>query len=241
MASQWLKAAQKVDLSGSRGNGPFSTFLGVILHVNVSGPTSNGTSIDYFKSNPGEVTPNFQVYRDGSIVQFLPFNWQPWCQIDGNFNYGAIETGGDPDQPLTEAQLVSCAKIIRAYHRRMGFEYKIANSPGQKGLGTHQMGGLSWGGHACPGDIRAGQRQEILDRAQATKPAGPVEEAMAFYKSQADFEASVAAIVQKAVDERINKVFLDHDGTTSRLRTFLSRIGPDGYKAPDTSGRSNPA
>lgn len=166
MSAGWLPNVTIIDLHNVRGNGPFGApgreFLGVILHVNVSGKGSNGTSIDYFRNNPGQVCPTFQVYKDGSIVQFLPLNWQPWCQIDGNFNYGAIETGGDPDEPLTDLQRTSCARIVKAYRDEMGLSLTVADSPGQKGIGTHQMGGLSWGGHACPGDIRAGQRKDII-------------------------------------------------------------------------------
>ena len=170
----WLPRARRVDLSvprsdspgTPRGNGIFQTFLGVILHVNVSGKTSQGTPVSAFMAGPPAnadyVTPNFQVFRDGSIVQFLPIDWQPWCQIDGNFNYAAIETGGDPDQPLTAAQLHAVAYIVDHYHAHMGMPLQIANAPGQRGIGTHEMGGESWGGHSCPGTIRAAQRDTVI-------------------------------------------------------------------------------
>lgn len=233
----WLPGASIVDLSHSRGNGPFQTFLGVILHVNVSGPGSNGTSVDYFRNNPGQVCPNFQVYKDGSIVQFLPLNWQPWCQIDGNFNYAAIETGGDPDEALTDLQLASCARIVKAYHDELGMSYAIADQPGQKGIGTHQMGGLSWGGHACPGIIRAAQRKDILALAEGG-PTDPLEEVMSFYKDRAEFEAAMAKIAKAAVDARIQEGFAkDYDGTPTTLYHQMRRIGPDGYEDPAKAGK----
>jgi hypothetical protein len=175
----WLQSAKVVDLRGIRGNGPFHTFLGVILHVNVD---EDGTSDSFYAAgpsvNPDSVTPNFQVYKDGSIHQYLPFDWQPWAQVDGNFNYAAIETAGLPSESLTDAQLASCGVILRAYHAGMGMALQIADAPGERGLGTHRMGGAAWGGHSCPGDIRIGQRQRILTLAGGggptpTVPTGP--------------------------------------------------------------------
>ena len=46
------------------------------------------------------------------------------------------------------------------------------NSPSTGGLGTHSMGGAAWGGHACPGDVRAAQRGEVIRRAQAIRGGG---------------------------------------------------------------------
>jgi hypothetical protein len=159
----WCDFATRRDLSGSRGNGPFGRFLGVILHVNQS---EHGTSADWFASDPpankDSVTPTFQVFKDGSVVQFLPLNWQPWCQIDGNFNYGAIETAGLDSEPLTDAQVSTIGRLIGEYRDVLGMSLAIADQPGQRGLGTHQMGGAAWGGHPCPGSLRAGQRSAIL-------------------------------------------------------------------------------
>lgn len=164
MSEYWLPGAVIIDLSASRGNGPFQNFLGVILHVNAA---ENGTPPSFWgagpATNPDGVCPNFQVYKDGTINQMLPLNWQPSCQVDGNTNYAAIETAGLPTEPLTAAQLASCARIVTAYAQQMGMPLILANTPGQKGLGTHGMGGQAWGGHPlCPGDIRSHQRDTIL-------------------------------------------------------------------------------
>jgi hypothetical protein len=171
MTTTWLPGAKVVNLSSRRGNGPFTAtrnFLGVILHVNES---ENGTSDSFFAEgppgNPKYVTPNFQVYKDGSIHQYLPFNWQPWCQIAGNYHYAAIETAGLHSEALTEAQCRSIGHILAYYAREMHMALALANAPGQKGLGTHAMGGAAWGGHPCPGTIRAGQRQHLLNWAHA--------------------------------------------------------------------------
>jgi len=55
----WLHDADVVDLHHRRGNGPFGTFLGVVLHVNVN---VDGTSDSFFAAGPPTnkdlVTPN---------------------------------------------------------------------------------------------------------------------------------------------------------------------------------------
>jgi hypothetical protein len=154
-----LSGANAVDLSGTRGNGPFRDFRGVILHVNVG-----DTPPSFYAAN--EVCPNFQVHFDGRVDQLLPLNWQPWCQSDGNTNYAAIETSGYPADPLTEAQVQSCAVIIRQYIEQMGMAPQLAETPGARGFGWHGMGGNAWGGHpGCPGEPRKSQRARILSLA----------------------------------------------------------------------------
>lgn len=165
----WLPGASVVDLSGSRGNGPFQTCLGVVLHVN---DDENGTSDDFYRTNVKQVTPNFQVYKDGTVHQYLPINWQPWCQVNGNFNYAAIETAGLPGEPLTAAQIAACGRILAAYHAELGVQLVTAEQPSQPGLGWHGMGGADWGGHtSCPGDIRKAQRAAILQAAAGADPS----------------------------------------------------------------------
>jgi hypothetical protein len=202
----WLPGAHVVDLSGSRGNGPFSDFLGVCLHVNVD---ENGTSDSYFESNPGEVTPNFQVYKSaaaGGIHQFLPFNWQPWCQIDGNFNYAAIETAGMPGEALTDYQMHAIASILAVYHAEHGMALHVTDNPGSSGFITHQAGGEAWGGHSCPGPIRAAQRQAIIDLIGT--PPTPGDD-----MSQADIDA-----INKHTDARMDALSA---GLVRRLDTEI--------------------
>ncbi len=171
----WLPGARVVDLSGSRGNGPFQNFLGVVLHVNGN---ELGTDDAFYTGgtdvNPDQVTPNFQVYKDGSVHQYLPINWQPWCQAEGNYNYAAIETAGVPEEPLTAAQVATCQRIIALYRSELGMAATVADSPGQRGLGWHGMGGTPWGGHPyCPGELRKSQRQQIIQGGPAPKPPAP--------------------------------------------------------------------
>lgn len=155
-----------------KGNGPFEADpLGWVLHVN----SSNGMLDDFFRAgpplNPDSVCPNFQVYKDGTTHQHLPLNWQPWAQADGNSCYGAVETEGHVEEPLTDDQLISLAKIHIAY-RRLGVPDQLADAVGERGIGTHRMGGLAWGNHPCPGPRRADQRADIISLAQHRAKTG---------------------------------------------------------------------
>jgi hypothetical protein len=44
--------------------------------------------------------------------------------------------------------------------------YRIANHPGDRGFIIHSAGGAAWGGHSCPGTIRANERANILEIAR---------------------------------------------------------------------------
>jgi len=172
MSETWLPKAHKHDYryANNRGgmNGPFTgqNPIGVAVHVNVSGKTSNGTSDEFFRDNSNQVLPNFQVFRDGSISQYTPMEWQSWCQVSGNPTFAAIETGGDPDMKYTKAQIESLGYLLAHYHKHFGIPLQITNSPYHPGIGTHSMGGVAWGGHSCPGTLRAGERGELIKSAK---------------------------------------------------------------------------
>lgn len=139
---------------------------GWILHVTVM----NGSPHDLFAKNvPG--SRKFStgwVSKTGAIEFYSPLNTEPWAQVDGNSEYWAFETEGFPTEPLTNAQIRSLARIHAALELFTGRDYShVIDKPGQVGVGTHQMGGVAWGNHACPGAVRAGQRQQIIDLAQS--------------------------------------------------------------------------
>jgi len=143
--------------------------------VNVS---PNGTDYHFFAlgppSNPNYVCPNWQIYKTSTsgpggvgTVQMLPFNWQSWCQADGNSWGPSIECAGMPGEAMTSYQLDQIAKIYEIGHDEWGWPYRICDSINSTGFGTHVMGGLAWGGHTCPGPgPRAAQRTTILQLAQ---------------------------------------------------------------------------
>lgn len=168
MAGYWLPGATKLDLSDRKGYGPLRTpKLGGVLHCN----QSRGRLEAYVSRPSTEVCPTFQVYEVGPPTQFLPMDWQPVCQSAGNQNYFAVETEGygvalpgHAATALNENQLEWCARIFEAAHRELSMPLKVAEKPGQAGIGWHGMGGNSWGGHdTCPGVERRAQRQTIID------------------------------------------------------------------------------
>lgn len=174
-------------------NGPFKACYGVVLHVN----QSNGRLESFFASGPPRnqysVTPNFQLYKVGAPTQYLPLGYQPWTQENGNFNYGSMESEGYVNEPLNDNQLHWAAIIMKAYNTYFKVPFLLANAAGQKGLGTHAMGGAAWGGHPCPGDIRTAQRSAILVLANPPAPTpDPVTEEDVMYLVQVDTDKSGA-------------------------------------------------
>ena len=178
MTTLWMPGFYKYDLSKTRGNGPWpggAAGRGLVLHVNVS---EDGTDYHWFAttgpSNPNSVCPNYQIYKTATSgpggvgsVQLLPFNWQSWCQADGNSWGPSVECAGMPGEAMTTYQLQQIAKIYKVGHDEYNWPYRITDTVTATGFGTHVMGGLAWGGHSCPGPgPRAGQRTTILGYAQ---------------------------------------------------------------------------
>jgi hypothetical protein len=103
--------------------------------------------------------------KKGQVEQYGDLRRFSWAQRNGNGWGWSCETEGHDDESLTEAQLNALAR----WHVWCGARDKIASSPSGSGIGTHSMGGAAWGGHACPGPIRAAQRNEIIRRAIALR------------------------------------------------------------------------
>jgi len=160
-----MPGAVKKPISYRAESGRFSsTPLGWILHVVVG----NGSPYKIFENAaPGNRRfSNFWVSKTGVIEQYTETYCKSWAQRDGNSTYWAVETEGFPDEPLTPEQIASLGKI----HAFLGAVDAIASHPGQRGIGTHYMGGAAWGGHTCPDPVpgagpRSHQRQAILDAA----------------------------------------------------------------------------
>lgn len=138
--------------------------LGWILHVVVG----NGTPYNTFQHavSPHRRFSHFWVAKNGHVEQYAPCSQKSWAQGAGNTSYWSIETEGFPNEPLSDAQITALAKL----HNWLGAPNQVANKPGARGIGTHYMGGSSWGGHTCPDPggwtgPRSHQRVDILDRA----------------------------------------------------------------------------
>lgn len=148
--------------------------LGWVPHVVVG----NGSPYHSFATavSPARRFSHFWVSKTGVIEQYAETYLKSWAQAAGNGQYWSVETEGFPEESYTDAQLASLAKI----HTFLGAPDKIADAPGQPGIGTHYMGGAAWGGHSCPdpqgkegSGPRSKARSEIIARANARTVSTP--------------------------------------------------------------------
>lgn len=230
--------------------GPFaSNPLGWILHVQMG----NGSPFEYFNGlrAPDRKFSTGWVSKTGVIEQYTELENKPWAQAAGNSFYRAWETEGFDTEPLTPEQVKALAQI----HTYCKDVDALAEAPGKSGIGTHYMGGAAWGGHSCPGTLRASQRQSILNVAKGMElpkppPKPPVTPVPAFpgYVSLGSTGSAVVA-VQRRLQARgwkgatINGVFkyLTVDGiagpvTIAVIKSFQREKGltVDGVVGPVT-------
>lgn len=159
--------------NGRSGSG---AMMGVVMHTMVG--DLPGTIELFNDPAPGgdpkkAVSAHFGIAQDGSVHQFGPIGkgWVAWAEVAGNDYWYSIEHAdhGNPENPLTDAQLTASAQLVEVLSRFAGFPLQVSDSVEVKGYGTHAMGGPAWGGHPCPDPVRAGQRHEILKRAKAIR------------------------------------------------------------------------
>jgi len=179
--------------------------VGYIPHVQVG----NGSLFAYFNRlvSPHRLFSNAWVAKDGHSEQYAETNRIPWAQGSGNPDYLAFECEGYPNQPYTAAQITTLA----TWHNFLGTHDVLADAPGQRGVGTHSMGGAAYGGHTCPGPgPRAGQRPAIIARAKALRgvllpgPASPTKPApKPAYPGYATSVSSHGVYVTKMIQTRL--------------------------------------
>lgn len=151
--------------------GPMGSTRGLVLHVN----EGNGDPYNYWMdpSTP-TASSHFQCMKDGTLIQYVATDVVAWCQVAGSTTWHSVETEGFASEPLTDAQVQKLAKLYAWGNIALGWPMRAANTPLESGFGLHSMGGIAWGGHACPGDSRAAQRQQILTLAANHTPGDEV-------------------------------------------------------------------
>jgi hypothetical protein len=149
----------------SNHGGPIGAILGVVDHVTAGESDPWG----YFANPANQVSSHFFIGNgqggvpDGEIVQYDDTEVESWAQAAGNVNYISVETEGVPGEPLTQAQVLSFARLYVWLFQTHGCALVITDNPGSRGFITHGDGGAAWGGHTgCPGDLRKAQRGQIL-------------------------------------------------------------------------------
>jgi hypothetical protein len=183
-------------VNGERGMQIPHGVMGVVMHTMVG--NLPGT-IGVFNKPGFNASAHFGIDQNGHIHQFGPVNgWIAWAEMDGNPNWYSIEhaDNGNPDNPLTDAQLTASAQVVEALSRHAAFPLREANAPGGQGYGVHYMGGAAWGGHTCPDSpprhVRSQQRPEILRRAQAIRDGAPPSAATVVTDGKLGLEALAA-------------------------------------------------
>lgn len=169
MISATIYPYAAVELLPYRLNAPLFTAepIGWIEHVQAG----NGDPEPYFARlvEPYRAFSHLWFSKAGVVKQYQTFDRDSWAQEAGNDAYLSAETEGYPGEPLTRPQLAELAR----FHRWSRLANRIADAPGQAGIGTHSMGGAAWGHPQCPGTIRAAQRFQILTPAPV-RPRPPV-------------------------------------------------------------------
>ncbi|MFF3209179.1 N-acetylmuramoyl-L-alanine amidase [Streptomyces sp. NPDC002886] len=165
-ASGWMPGVAKIPLERNFVHGDRDAQRGLVLHVQ----EGEGSLYERFNTPGIKTSSHFWVSRDGETEQYVSVLDRAWAQVDGNGGWASVETSGFATRPLTEAQVVAVARIYAWGAGAHGWPPAVSERPDQPGLGVHAMGGAAWGGHACPGGLRSGQRAEIVRRVRELLP-----------------------------------------------------------------------
>jgi hypothetical protein len=165
----WMPGATARPIGTNFAEGGRTGRRGLILHVQ----EGEGSLFERF-SDPGtKSSAHFWVSRAGAIEQYVSVHDRAWTQRAGNAAWASVETSGFAGRPLTAAQTDAVARIYAWGARVHGWPLRVTDSPDGSGLGTHSMGAGAWGGHACPGAVRAAQRGEVMDRVRRSVTTAP--------------------------------------------------------------------
>lgn len=163
--------------NGSFGSGAMN---GVLMHT-MEGNLQPGTVAVFNEDRgPASVSAHFGIDQSGLIWQFGPVGkgWVAWHAMAANETYYGIEHAddGNPNTPLTEAQVTASAQVVEALAAFAGFPLQTTDQPGGRGYGTHSMGGQAYGGHSCPDlpphHVRSQQRSVVIALAKSIRAGG---------------------------------------------------------------------
>lgn len=226
-----------------RAGGVVRPAQGVVEHV-IVGSLAAADSV--FHREGYGASAHFGIGKDGAVVQWVDTADRAWAEGAGNPYWLSVETEGMPAEPLTNAQVAAFGALFRWCSDTHGpFPYVVCDSPSGRGLGTHSMGGQAWGGHACPGAIRAAQRPLILQAAAGAQPAPPQEEEMAHSWERVIYPGQVREIAIPPPEEgafagrpMFGSVGIDAMGQTYEARVVAGK--PGALYAPWSGGERVP-
>lgn len=181
---------------------------GVVMHTSVT---------DRDELRPGApVEWHFYVGEEGQLTQYRSTEIEADCQMDGNYFDGkghiSIETwdgagdnwdGRDTEDipPWTAKQIATIARLLVWLNEKHGIPLQRIERWNGRGLGYHRQFTRSsyprWNeSHACPGDRRINQIDDLL---AAARRAGEPKEWFDMFDSKAELKE----FIQKAVREEI--------------------------------------
>lgn len=202
---------------------------GFIPHV----PLSNASLFGYFDNAANEVSSHLWLSKDGLWEQYVPFDRKAWAQKAGNSLYISAEVAGSDDEDYTPVQVQRLGEFYAWGMRFFGWRAEITDTPGDYGIGTHRMGGASYGGHSCPGGIRARRRGDILAAAlgrPSTPPPSEQEDDMPSPSqwTQADwdvFDKAVGAAVADKLTAQMRQLVTTDPDTGQQARMDKVNLG----------------
>ncbi len=139
---------------------------GLLPHVQMG----RGSLVGWFSDARSGVSSHLWVSRDGQVEQYVSLLDRAWAQSAGNPYWVSCECEGTADEDYTPRQISRLGEIYRWGMAVYGWPAQLTDDPIGHGLGTHSMGGAAWGGHTCPGPLRARRRRDILAAAGGRTP-----------------------------------------------------------------------
>jgi hypothetical protein len=199
---------------------------GLIAHVQVG----DGSLYSWFDNAASQVSSHLWLSKTGDFEQYVPFDRRAWAQAAGNPYWISCECEGFTTEDYTPVQVTRLAELFRWGMQEFGWKGEVTDSPNGYGLGTHRMGGAAWGGHDCPGDIRANRRRDILSMALGNNvlTADPRDR----YAGRPTLREGSRGDDVVELQNALNIIF-GHESPTGDP----NRIAPDGAYGPRTTAR----
>ncbi|MEU9160756.1 N-acetylmuramoyl-L-alanine amidase [Streptomyces sp. NPDC048424] len=154
----WMPDATSKPLTVNFTPGGLTEMRGLILHVQ----EGENSLHEHFSDPAVKSSSHFWVSQSGEIEQYVSAHDRAWAQGTGNPLWLSVETSGFARRPLTAHQVEAVARIYVWGMAQHGWRLERASTPLGRGFGIHSMGGRDWGGHSCPGPLRAAQTVEVL-------------------------------------------------------------------------------
>jgi hypothetical protein len=147
--------------------------LGLVVHVQ----QGDGSLAGWFNNPASQVSSHWWISAEGVLEQYVDAELQAWAQEAGNANYHSVETEGYTTSELTAAQLETLGELFTWGRETFGWPSEMCDHGGH-GLTTHAhypsgVPDPAWGGHPCPGPLRAAQLPSLFHLAAPTQETNP--------------------------------------------------------------------